>query len=315
MIRKSFFYHAFCLQVTFALLACSANDDIDTQSNAGEQTWKVEVYATKAGGDVSETRAMFFGGNSGTNYFCLWDSGDKAEVYYGDTKVGTFTPNSYGFSNSFLTGTLTGTYAVGNPIKMYVPQADMDFTTQNGSLGDMSNNRTYMEATTSITQVDAEGKFLAMSGANFTHRQCFFRFRFSDTDGIRLHVKKLTIHAEHGKLVQTKSRTGETTYGDIEVNTVKEQNAYPDELFVALWNDYRDGNDTYSFTVEADNGYIYESNSDATRMIRIDNVGAFTRVHRALPMKSAATRLDSQVGSAIESHADGGGDSNGSVNF
>ena len=291
MIRRFYLYNAFLSFALFGLSACSGNDDIDLPDKGEEQTWQAEVNATKEGGDVEETRAIFFGGNTGTRYFSLWDSGDNADVYYNGTKVGTFAPNSYGFSNSKLTGTLTGTYAVGNTLNMYIPKADLDFTGQKGTLGDMSGNHTFMEATAEVAEVNSLGQYVDMGSTTFRHRQFFFRFRFSDTDGFRLHVKKLTIHAAHGQLVKTKPLNGTATYGDIVVNTVKEQNAYPDELFVALWNDYRAGTDTYSFTVEADNGYIYESVDDATRMIRKDNAGAFTRVHRALPMKSAAVRV------------------------
>lgn len=321
MIRNPYSYSVFLMSAMFVLSACSNDDESDLLGRGKEQTWQAEVYATKDGGDITETRAMFWGGNTGTRYYSLWDSGDNAEVYYGDTKVGTFTPNSFGKSDSKLTGTLTGSnYSVGNTLNLYIPSADMDLTGQTGTLGSMSNH-TFMDATSTISEVDGSGQYVDMNSATFHHRQCFYRFRFSDPDGIRLNVKKLTIHASQGKLVQTKSRTGETTYGDIVVNTVKDQNAYPDELFVALWNDYRDANDTYSFTVEADNGYVYESNNsdpsdlNTTRMTRKDNTGAFTRVHRALPLQGSAANL--QAASAVNDFGNGNGEGgeSGSVSF
>lgn len=314
MNNNSYLFKAYFLFVMFAISACSANDETDLQSKTEERTFQAEVYAVKEGGDVTETRAMFFGGNSGTNYFCLWDSGDNAEVYFGNNKVGVFTPNSFGHSDSYLSGTLSGTYSVGNTLDLYVPKGDMDFTGQIGTLGDMSSMHTFMVATTSITEVNSSGQFVSMSNASFKHKQFFFRFRFSDTDNIRLPIEQLTIRTTGGKLVLTKSRDGSSvTYGDIVINTVKDQNAYPNEVFVALQNDY-EGVDTYSFTVKS-GGYIYESVDASTKLTKQYANGNFARVHRALPMKGSASRI--QNGSEVSNFENGNGATgeSGSVTF
>lgn len=306
-------YSCYCLlfAVITGLYACSADED-NSRQNEQNQTWFAKVEAEKEGGEV-QTRSMFFGGIGGTRYYMLWDEGDNAEVYYDGTKVGNFTPNSFGYSNSYLTGTLTGTFSVGNTINLYVPKADLDFTGQKGTVGDMATNHTFMDATTTVSAVDASGNFLNMNNASFKHRQFFLSFQFMDQDGVRLHIEQLTIHTTSGMLVQTKPLVGEATHGDIVVNTEKVNGEYPSEVFVALHND-SGASDTYSFTVKS-GGYIFAS-TDAASMVTANIAdGKYYWVYRTLTLQGSATRLDSQVGSAIESHADGGGDSNGSVNF
>ena len=122
-------YYSLLLATMIGLLACSADDE-NYRQNESDQVWHVEVEAEKEGGEDTEamTRAMLFGGNGGTRYYTLWDQGDKAEVYFGDTKVGTFIPTSYGYSDSAMSGSLTGTFAVGNTMKLYLPKVDMDYS-------------------------------------------------------------------------------------------------------------------------------------------------------------------------------------------
>ena len=309
-MNKKFSFRIIFLLTGYALFACSV-DDNESLADAKVHTCQMEVNATKDCGEV-ETRGFFFGGNNGTRFYVLWDQNDKGDVYYNDSKVGTCAPNSYGYVNSKLKGTIVGAFNVGDILKIYLPKADMEYIGQKGTLGDLSLNYVYMTATTMVSEVTSSGDFVDMMDTNFSHQQFFFRFRFSDSDNIRLPIEQLTIHAAGGKLVQKKNRDGSSvTYGDIIVTTEKDQNAYPNEVYVAIQNDYN-GADTYSFTVKS-GGFIYESVDASSKLTKQYANGAFTRVHRVLPLKGPASRVTTTT--TIDGFEDGGGDSGGNIKY
>lgn len=307
---KSYYYSLF-LSSMIGLFACSADDD-NYRQNEYSQLWHAKVEAEKEGGDVV-TRAMFFGGNSGTRYYMLWDVGDKADVYHGDTKVGTFTPSSYGYSNSIMNGSLTGTFAVGDAMKAYLPSADVDYTGQKGTVGDMSSNHTFMEASSTISEVDVEGHYVDMNKLGFKHRQFFLSFQFMDEDGSRLHIEQLTISAAGGRLLLTKTKEGVTTYGDLVINPEKVNGEYPSEVYVAIHNDLGT-TDTYSFTVKS-NGYYYASTNAASKVTANISDGIYGWVHRTLSLQSAAVRIT--PASSVNNFTAGNGSEgeSGSIDF
>ena len=147
----------------------------------------------------------------------------------------------------------------------------------------------------------------------FRHRQFFLSFQFMDPDGNRLHIEQLIISAASGKLVLTKNKEGDTTYGDLVINPEKVNGEYPSEVYVALQNDHGAA-DTYSFLVKS-GGYYYSSTDAASKVTaKIDN-GKYYWVYRTLTLQSAAVRLNTGLGSTVTQQTDGGGDNNGSVTF
>ena len=285
---------------------CSNSDDV------GDETarYNLTVLATKDSGEI-ETRALLLGGNTGTRFCTIWDSGDKAEVYKDGVHVGTLYPNTIGQLKTELSGTLTGSFSVGDYLDVYVPETTMDFDNQKGTLGDVSSKHSFVYQSARVTGVS--GSTITIEELEFVSRQCYLRFQFMDEDGVRLHVEQLKIEAASGKLVLTKTKEGVTTYGDLVINLEKVNGEYPSEIYVALHNDLG-AKDVYNFTVKA-GGYIYYSTESAAKINAnlVDDKAYYA--FKTLTLQGSATRLDSQVGSAIESHADGGGDSNGSVNF
>ena len=320
-MRKKFSYMLYLTGVVM-LTACSADENVSRQDGLYQESWSAEMYAVKEEGkeltpitDEGEvtTRAILFGGNDGNRYYSLWDQGDNADVYYNGVKVGSFTPNDYGHRDSKLTGTLTGTYSVGEVLDLYIPKADIDYTGQNGTIASMCGEHTFMEATSTVSQVDESNKFVDMNSALFHHKQVFLRFRFQDADGIRLHIEQLTIHADGGKLLLSKPKDGDPLYGDLVVNTVKENGEYPSEIYVALHNDLGT-TDTYSFTVKA-GGYVYASTDAASKVTANIRDGNYHWIYRTLSLQGSASRIQSS--SEVSNFENGNGDTgeSGSVTF
>ena len=304
--------HILSLTSVVMLISCSADESIDRRDRLSQKEWTAELYATKEEG-LAETRAVLFGGNDGNRYYCLWDEGDNADVYFNGYKVGRFTPNSFGHQDSKLTGTLSGTYSVGDELELYIPKADIDFTGQNGTIKSLSGEHMFMSATSTVSQVDESNKFVDMSSATFHNKQFFLRFRFQDPDGVRLHIEQLTIHTDGGKLLLSKPKDGAPVYGDLVVNTVKENGSYPEEIYVSLHNDLGT-TDTYSFTVKS-GGYIYASTDAASKVTANLFDGKYYWVYRTLTLQGSASRISSKLDKTINPHTDGGGDNNGSVAF
>lgn len=305
----------FYLSVVVAgLWACSSADDVGAPT---DKKWEVSSVASKDSGDIVDiddaaTRALFIGGSTGKSFATLWDNNDKVIVYKAGVEVGTLKPKTTFVRSTPLTGTLSGSFSVGESLDFYVISPDLDYTGQTGSLADMTSFA-YMASTVNVASVG--GTTVTTEEVAFTSKQFYLRFQFTDEDGIRLPVEQLVIHADGGKLLQTKPLNGEAAYGDIVVNTVKENGSYPTELYVCMHNDLG-AKDTYSFTVKS-GGYIYASVNASSRVNSVKLLdGSYNRVARALTLISAdASRL--QAGSSVSDFQSGNGPTgeSGAVSF
>ena len=305
----------FYLSVVVAgLWACSSADDVGMLT---DQKWEVSSVASKDSGNIVDiddaaTRALYVGGSTGMSFASLWDKNDQVVVFKAGQEVGTLKPKNKYVRSTPLTGTLSGSFSVGESLDFYVVSPDLDYTGQTGSLADMTRFA-YMASTVKVANV--EGTTVTTENVTFTSMQFYLNFRFTDEDGIRLPVEQLVIHADGGKLVQTKPLNGEATYGDIVVNTVKENGSYPMELYVCMLNELG-AKDTYSFTVKS-GGYIYASVNASSRVNSVNlKKGTYNRATRALTLISAdASRL--QTGSAVSDFQSGNGPTgeSGAVSF
>ena len=147
------------LLAALVLMGCNGSEDIVVQPpNNNYKVWQVVGNATQ--GDIvvddveSEdgTRAAFAGGNT-DRFAILWDQGDMVDVYQGDTKVGTLTPtsSSYGTAYATLSGTLEGSFSVGDELTLYLNGRSVDFTGQNGSLQSISSKAYAMKNVSVLT--------------------------------------------------------------------------------------------------------------------------------------------------------------------
>ena len=284
--------------------ACSSDEDMAVTVS---HQWEMTTQASKDSGDVV-TRALFIGGASGKSYVSLWEPTDVVKVYKNGSLAGTLKPVTQNVATSELKGDLTGSFTVGESLEFYVVSPDVDYTGQTGSLSDMTNYA-YMASTVKVASIS--GNTITTEKIAFRSRQFYLRFQFMDADSIRLPIEQLTIHTTGGKLLQSKTKNGTPVYGDIVVNTQKENGSYPIEVYVCMHNDLG-AKDTYSFTVKS-GGYIYAS-TDASNSVSANlSDGTYNRVARTLSLLSTAAPINAT--SSVSDFGDGGGDGSGAVNF
>lgn len=207
--------------------------------------WQVAINA----GPEADTRAVSVGGNNGQTLYTNWDQGDKVRVVKSDgTALEQLTADVSAGNSAYatLTGTLTGTFSVGEAVTLYYHEASLDYTGQNGSMSGVSSNYSFMEAASSVKEVDAEGGFLKMSDAAFSHRQAFFQLRFVDNDNNPLLLERLSIYADGGKVVLTRPLGSDATYATAGLPLTIAPASATDQLFFAL-RDENGASNTYHF--------------------------------------------------------------------
>jgi len=207
------------------------------------RTWQVAINA----GPEADTRAVSVGGNNGQTLYTNWDQGDKVRVVKSDgTALEQLTADVSAGNSAYatLTGTLTGTFSVGEAVTLYYHEASLDYTGQNGSMSGVSSNYSFMEAASSVKEVDAEGGFLKMSDAAFSHRQAFFQLRFVDNDNNPLLLERLSIYADGGQVVLTRPLGSDATYATAGSPLTIAPASATDQLFFAL-RDENGASNTY----------------------------------------------------------------------
>ena len=266
MMKRHLFSMGTLLVAALTLGGCSSEDDLTTYGSV----WKVTGTATKDA-DPEITRGMSIGGDNGKTLYFNWDGDETIEVINAaGTSVGplSVTVNPSNPALATVNGEITGTYAVGDKVTYYVPSVEMDLTGQKGTMADLSKNFSYLTASVTVLEVDAEQKAITMGGASFTRRPAILRLRLTDADGNRLNVEELKISSTSGHLVKSIAADGTKTYyaanEELTITNEKEDGAYPNEFFIALLNDY-DNKDTYSFTAKVGNSY-YSSVTDAQKI-------------------------------------------------
>ena len=275
---KRIYLMASCLAIAAAFTGCSELDETSAPNTS--KTYEATVHASLddvqgiEGNEEMETRAMYIGGNNGNRFANVWDEGDKVLVYQGTTKVGSWSLDDdaneeyQGTKDAYLSGTLTGTFEVGDQVTLYVTKDDnciiKDYTGQDGTIGKLSRNYTYRNRTVGITSI-TDNK-IQLGKANMYHSQAYNRYFLTDQAGNRLHIMKLVVSAtgENG-IITSVADDGTETYGDIVVNTVFNRGEYPGEIFVALLNQ--------GYTVAAD-GEVTNGSVGAYQLTAIDANGA-----------------------------------------
>ena len=257
---------------------CSEVDDFFTPNTSKTYEASVEASLESVQGIESNeqlsTRAMFIGGNDGNRFANVWDEGDKVLVYQGTTKVGTWSLDDdnnkqyQGTKDAYLSGTLTGTFAVGDQVTLYVTKDDncvlRDYTGQDGTIGKLSRNYTYRNRTVSIT--DITGTKIQLDKANMYHSQAYNRYFLTDQEGNRLHIQQLIVSAtgDNG-IITSVADDGTETYGDLVVNTQLNRGEYPGEIYVAILNQ--------GYTVNPETGQVTNGSVEAYQLTAIDDKG------------------------------------------
>lgn len=266
------------LLIVATLWGCSTADDSPLSSN---RTWNASLMASKLDIQIENledstdnaddaTRSLFVGGQSGTNFIKLWDNSDVVQVYKAGTYVGTLIPDNKGNQRSTLSGTLTGDFAVGDELTLYMPSGDLDYTGQDGTIGTMSSYFDYMKTTAKVASVE-DGK-VTTDAIKFESVQAYLLLRFKDEDGKLLHIKEVQITTKNAKLVTQQPMNGTASYtGTLTIITPHVSNQiddYPTEVYVAIKNDYTK-KETHAFTVIATDGKTYKSISNMSATLTV----------------------------------------------
>ena len=233
------------VSLALGLGASCTRTEIPDNRTESPRTWQVAI---NAGPEVG-TRAVSVGGNNGQTLYTNWDQGDKVRVVKSDgTALEQLSADVSAGNTAYatLTGTLTGTFYVGEPLSLYYHEASLDYTGQNGTVSNVSSNYSFMEASSTVKEVDAVGGFLKMSDAAFSHRQAFFQLRFVDNDNNPLLLESLSIYADGEKVVLTRPLGSDATYATAGVPLTIAPASATDQLFFAL-RDENGSSNTYHF--------------------------------------------------------------------
>ena len=233
------------VSLALGLGASCTRTEIPDNRTVLPRTWQVAINA----GPEADTRAVSVGGNNGQTLYTNWDQGDKVRVVKSDgTALEQLTADVSAGNSAYatLTGTLTGTFSVGEAVTLYYHEASLDYTGQNGSMSGVSSNYSFMEAASSVKEVDAQGGFLKMSDAAFSHRQAFFQLRFVDNDNNPLLLERLSIYADGGQLVLTRPLGSDATYATAGVPLTIAPASATDQLFFSL-RDENGASNNYHF--------------------------------------------------------------------
>ena len=287
-----------------ALVGCSADNEIDNEIRSPiPQQWKAEAYASldsiDNSGDEDEPnrRAWFWGGNT-ARFAKVWDAGDNVQVYNNNVKIGTLTPNSeyYATKEALLEGTMTGAFAVGDVVDLYMPAKRADYTGQDGTVNKLSSTYSY-QYFNGASVASKAGSKLNLSNINMYHRQEYLRFVLLNEEGtVRLHPSLLEIHAiSGGHIVQSIEEDGTVVPCDVlTVLPVEENGEYPGELFVAFLNDV---NANVTYRIKAHVGediYVGPVNIEGQNAISRNSSsrkGSLTRILRKMRLTTPASAL------------------------
>ena len=249
--------------VVAVLCGCTSSDDDLTTVNGPIQT---DGIASKLGG-ISEsidlddvlTRSIFFGGSNGNRFFQVWDDLDEPMVYRGSTFLGTMKPKENGVATTTLSGTLSGSFSVGDQLTLYSPSPDCNFENQDGTIASMSADHSFMTATTTVASVS--GSNITTTAMKFSSFATYVTFVLRDESDRLLHVKKLTITTDKGTLAKTMNLISgvNTTTNEMVINTKKETNAddYPTAIYVVMY-DLGNVKSNITITALASDGKTYQ---------------------------------------------------------
>lgn len=281
-INMGKFSKFYILLAAVALWGCSTADDSPLSS---DRTWEASLMASKLDIQIQNledstdnaeetTRSLFVGGQSGTNFIKLWDNSDVVQVYKAGTYVGTLVPDNKGNQRSTLSGTLTGDFAEGDELTLYMPSGDLNYTGQDGTIGTMSSYFDFMKTTAKVASVE-DGK-VTTDAIKFESVQAYMLLKFKDEDGKLLHIKEVQIMAKNAKLVTQQPMNGTPSYTStltiITPHVNSQIDDYPTEVYVAIKNDYTK-KETYAFTVIATDGKTYKSISNVSTTLSVGALG------------------------------------------
>lgn len=188
-----------------------------------------------------------------------WSTSDKVAVYSSGWggKIGDLSPmegKTEGNKTKLDGNVSPDGLKIGDRTELIFPRTTWSYADQDGTLATISSKYDYAIASALVTFIDQNKKIYA-SDALFKTQQAIVRYIIKNGNS-NLNVTSMTIVAESGKLVKSRSLDGLTVeYGGLEIKPTSATNV----LDVAIRND-NTGADTYTLTVKADDK-LYSSTS------------------------------------------------------
>lgn len=268
---KNLFYPLSLAMAAMTLTACSSTEGEEAvTAETAEAVSQTGTFQVSINVGPAQTRAISVGGNDCHTLYTNWDDGDKVRVVQGTTKLEQLTADVSAGNTAYatLTGTLTGTFNVGDELTLYYHDADLDYTGQTGTIGCVSASKSFLTATSTVQQINQgtgtisdNSGYLVMSNASYDAMQAYLDISFTDAVGNPLAITQLDIWTSGGKLVKTISLGGEKTYAtEASPLTVTPKDA-TDHFFLALRDEAGASNTIYFKATTATDTYIYSQDS------------------------------------------------------
>jgi len=268
---KNLFYPLSLAMAAMTLTACSSTESEEAVTAETAKAGQTGTFQVSINVGPAETRAISVGGNNGQTLYTNWDQNDAVQVVKDGTSVGTLTADVSAGNTAYatLTGTLSGTFAVNDQVTLYYHSANIDYTGQKGTLPDVSTNKSFLTATSTVQQINQvtgtisdNGGYLVMSNASYSPMQAYLDISFTDTGGNPLAITQLDIWTSGGKLVKTAPLGGEKTYATEASPLTITPDAATDHFFLALRDEAGASNTIYFKATTATDTYIYSQDSN-----------------------------------------------------
>ena len=288
---KNLFYPLSLAMAAMTLTACSSTEGEEAVTAETAKAGQTGTFQVSINVGPAETRAISVGGNNGQTLYTNWDQNDAVQVVKDGTSVGTLTADVSAGNTAYatLTGTLSGTFAVNDQVTLYYHSADIDYTGQKGTLPDVSTNKSFLTATSTVQEfgqttgtISDNVGYLVMSNASYSPMQAYLDISFTDADSKALAITQLDIWTSGGKLVKTAPLVGEKTYATEASPLTITPDAATDHFFLALRDEAGASNtiyfkattatDTYNYSQESNlaiGGYYYAASPKAMTGYRI----------------------------------------------
>ena len=280
-----------------ALLAAMAwtgcKDTLETDDPSAREEKPVAVrdsviLTLEAGKGVNTKGLGLTDGNQTLNAF--WKSGEKVYVFAsGLDPIGTLTatPTSDA-TKATLSGIINATgLAKDQTLTLLFPRATWSYDNQGGTLSSIESNFDYARTQVTIESIES-GQITTTKSTTFENQQSIYRFgfRYGTVEGPTIRTKTLLLTSNQIKLAKTVNAiTGANTYFasgvpmTIELSTAltADQAAAHELIYVAIRNDNKSTDDTFSFTIYDADGATYRGSK------------TITSTHLASPFVSAKT--------------------------
>ena len=247
-------------KISFATLVFAGFIGTSCSSDDEQYTASMTLNVTKGDYNYGTRSISYVDPNDPTKGInTTWATTDKVAVYKSGwtSKIGDLSPmaDKTSGNKTKLDGNVSSEgLNIGDRTELIMPRTTWSYTDQDGTIATISSKYDYAIASALVTFIDQNKKIYA-SDALFKTQQAIVRYIIKNGNS-NLNVTSMTIVAESGKLVKSRSLDGSTVeYGGLEIKPTSATNV----LDVAIRND-NTGADTYTLTVKAGDK-LYSSTS------------------------------------------------------